>query len=44
VQNYSAIYLKFGSTDLTNYAVLSSFIVVILVLAFRPLGLFGRPA
>lgn len=44
VQNYSAIYLRFGSTDLTNYAVLSSFIVVILVLAFRPLGLFGRPA
>jgi branched-chain amino acid transport system permease protein len=44
VQNYSAIYLKFGSTDLTNYAVLSSFILVILVLAFRPLGLFGRPA
>jgi branched-chain amino acid transport system permease protein len=44
VQSYSAIYLKFGSTDLTNYAILSSFILVIAVLAFRPLGLFGRPA
>jgi branched-chain amino acid transport system permease protein len=44
VQSYSAIYLKFGSTDLTNYAILSSFILVIAVLAVRPLGLFGRPA
>jgi branched-chain amino acid transport system permease protein len=44
VQNYSAIYLHFGSTDLTPYGVLSSFILVIAVLAFRPLGLFGRPA
>ncbi len=44
VQSYSAIYLKFGSTDLTNYAILSSFILVIVVLAVRPLGLFGRPA
>jgi branched-chain amino acid transport system permease protein len=44
VQSYSAIYLKFGSTDLTSYAILSSFILVIAVLAFRPLGLFGRPA
>ena len=44
VQSYSSIYLKFGGTDLTNYAVLTSFILVILVLAFRPLGLFGRPA
>jgi branched-chain amino acid transport system permease protein len=44
VQSYSAIYLKFGSTDLTNYAILTSFILVIGVLAVRPLGLFGRPA
>lgn len=44
VQSYSAIYLKFGSTDLTNYAILSSFVLVIVVLAVRPLGLFGRPA
>jgi branched-chain amino acid transport system permease protein len=44
VQSYSAIYLKFGSTDLTNYAILSSFVLVIAVLGFRPQGLFGRPA
>jgi branched-chain amino acid transport system permease protein len=44
VQSYSAIYLKFGPTDLTNYAILSSFILVIVVLAVRPMGLFGRPA
>jgi branched-chain amino acid transport system permease protein len=44
VQNYSAIYLHFGSLDLTNYAVLASFVLVIAVLALRPLGLYGRPA
>jgi branched-chain amino acid transport system permease protein len=44
VQNYSAIYLHFGSTDLSNYGVLTQFILVIAVLAFRPLGLFGRAA
>ena len=44
VQNYSADYLKFGSTDLTNYSILLTFILVIAVLAVRPLGLFGRPA
>ncbi|MBV8219190.1 MAG: branched-chain amino acid ABC transporter permease, partial [Solirubrobacterales bacterium] len=44
VQSYSAIYLHFGSLDLTNYGILSSFILVIAVLAVRPLGLFGRPA
>lgn len=44
VQNYSAIYLHFGSTDLSPYGVLTQFILVIAVLAFRPLGLFGRPA
>jgi branched-chain amino acid transport system permease protein len=44
VQNYSAVYLHFGSTDLSNYGVLTQFILVIAVLAFRPLGLFGRPA
>jgi branched-chain amino acid transport system permease protein len=43
-QSYSSIYLKFGSLDLSNYAVLTSFILVIAVLAVRPLGLFGRPA
>lgn len=44
VQNYSAVYLHFGSTDLSAYGVLTQFILVIAVLAFRPLGLFGRPA
>ncbi len=44
VQSYSAIYLHFGSTDLSPYGVLTSFILVIAVLAVRPLGLFGRPA
>jgi branched-chain amino acid transport system permease protein len=44
VQSYSSIYLHFGSTDLTPYGVLAQFILVIAVLAFRPLGLFGRPA
>jgi branched-chain amino acid transport system permease protein len=44
VQNYSAIYLHFGSLDLSNYGVLTSFMLVIAVLAVRPLGLFGRPA
>jgi branched-chain amino acid transport system permease protein len=44
VQSYSSIYLHFGSTDLSPYGVLSQFILVIAVLAVRPLGLFGRPA
>jgi branched-chain amino acid transport system permease protein len=44
VQSYSSIYLKFGSTDLTNYSILVTFILVVVVLAVRPLGLFGRPA
>jgi branched-subunit amino acid ABC-type transport system permease component len=29
---------------LTNYAILLTFILVVAVLAVRPLGLFGRPA
>jgi branched-chain amino acid transport system permease protein len=44
VQSYSSIYLQFGSTDLTNYSILLTFILVVAVLAVRPLGLFGRPA
>lgn len=44
VQSYSSTYLHFGSTDLSPYGVLTQFILVIAVLAFRPLGLFGRPA
>jgi branched-chain amino acid transport system permease protein len=44
VQSYSSIYLHFGSTDLSPYGVLAQFVLVIAVLAVRPLGLFGRPA
>lgn len=44
VQSYSSIYLHFGSSDLTPYGVLAQFVLVIAVLAVRPLGLFGRPA
>jgi branched-chain amino acid transport system permease protein len=44
VNSYSDVYLQFGSTNLTNYAILLTFILVVVVLAVRPLGLFGRPA
>jgi branched-chain amino acid transport system permease protein len=41
---YADVYLKFGTTDLTNYAILLTFILIVAMLAVRPLGLFGRPA
>ena len=44
VNSYADVYLSFGSTDLTNYSILLTFMLVVLVLAVRPLGLFGRPA
>ncbi|TMD31414.1 MAG: branched-chain amino acid ABC transporter permease [Chloroflexi bacterium] len=44
VNSYADVYLKFGGTDLTNYAILLTFVLVVAVLAVRPLGLFGRPA
>ena len=44
VSSYANVYLKFGSTDLTNYSILLTFILVVAMLAVRPLGLFGRPA
>ncbi len=44
VNSYADVYLQFGSTNLTNYSILLTFILVIAVLAVRPLGLFGRPA
>jgi branched-chain amino acid transport system permease protein len=44
VNSYADVYLKFGTNDLTNYAILLTFILVVAVLAVRPLGLFGRPA
>ena len=44
VSSYANVYLKFGTTDLTNYSILLTFILVVAMLAVRPLGLFGRPA
>jgi branched-chain amino acid transport system permease protein len=44
VSSYSNVYLSFGTTDLTNYSILLTFILVVAMLAIRPLGLFGRPA
>jgi branched-chain amino acid transport system permease protein len=44
VDAYADVYLVFGNTDLTNYSILVTFGLLVLVLAVRPLGLFGRPA
>jgi len=44
VDAYADVYLRFGDTDLTNYSILVTFALLVAVLAFRPLGLFGRPA
>jgi branched-chain amino acid transport system permease protein len=44
VDSYADVYLIFGDTDLTNYSILLTFALLIVVLAVRPLGLFGRPA
>jgi len=44
VQAYAGAFLTFGSTDLTNYSILLTFLLVVAVLAVRPYGLFGRPA
>ena len=44
VQAYAATFLRFGDTDLTNYSILLTFALVVAVLAWRPYGLFGRPA
>lgn len=44
VSAYSNIYLIFGDNNYTNYSILLTFILLVLVLAVRPLGLFGRPA
>src|SRR5918999_4252135 len=44
VDAYADVYLVFGDTDLTNYSILVTFGLLVLVLAVRPLGLFGRPA
>jgi branched-chain amino acid transport system permease protein len=44
VDAYADVYLIFGDTDLTNYSILLTFALLVVVLAIRPLGLFGRPA
>jgi branched-chain amino acid transport system permease protein len=44
VDSYSDVYLIFGDTDWTNYSILLTFLLLVFVLAVRPLGLFGRPA
>jgi branched-chain amino acid transport system permease protein len=44
VDAYADVYLVFGDTDLTNYSILVTFVLLVAVLAVRPLGLFGRPA
>jgi branched-chain amino acid transport system permease protein len=44
VDAYADVYLVFGDHDLTNYSILLTFALLVVVLAIRPLGLFGRPA
>lgn len=44
VNSYANAYLTFGDVVLTHYSILLVFLLLIVVLAFRPLGLFGRPA
>lgn len=44
VDAYADVYLTFGDLDLTNYSIIVTFALLVGVLAFRPLGLFGRPA
>jgi branched-chain amino acid transport system permease protein len=44
VNAYADVYLVFGDKDLTNYSILLTFLLLVIVLAVRPLGLFGRPA
>jgi branched-chain amino acid transport system permease protein len=44
VDAYADVYLVFGDHDYTNYSILLTFALLVVVLAVRPLGLFGRPA
>jgi len=44
VDAYADVYLVFGDVDLTNYSIIVTFALLVGVLAFRPLGLYGRPA
>ena len=38
VDAYADVYLVFGDTDLTNYSILLTFALLVVVLAVRPLG------
>jgi branched-chain amino acid transport system permease protein len=44
VDAYADVYLIVGNHDYTNYSILLTFALLVVVLAARPLGLFGRPA
>jgi branched-chain amino acid transport system permease protein len=44
VDQWADVYLVFGDHDYTNYSILLTFALLVVVLAVRPLGLFGRPA
>jgi branched-chain amino acid transport system permease protein len=44
VDSWADVYLVFGDANYTNYSVVLTFILLVIVLAVRPLGLFGRPA
>ena len=44
VDSYADVYLIFGDSNYTNYSVLVTFLLLVIVLAVRPRGLFGRPA
>jgi branched-chain amino acid transport system permease protein len=44
VDAWADVYLVFGGHDYTNYSILLTFALLVVVLAVRPLGLFGRPA
>jgi branched-chain amino acid transport system permease protein len=44
IDAWADVYLVFGDHDYTNYSILLTFALLVVVLAVRPLGLFGRPA
>ena len=44
IDAWADVYLVFGDHDYTNYSILLTFVLLVVVLAVRPLGLFGRPA
>ena len=44
IDSWADVYLVFGDANYTNYSVVLTFFLLVVVLAVRPLGLFGRPA